>query len=233
MALSIGLEMDPVTRNSKSSVIMKRCISISLRLLTLAVILLAVDRYYPVACCVLGCFNCNPKDAGEGMDIVEAARSQIGVTIRYVPDYEKIDYPNGDVPHERGVCSDVVIRALRKARAIDLQSLIFEDMKLQRWAYPVKSIVQGIDPNIVHRRVLNMECYFRRQGWSVKSNESSDLRPGDIVTCRVGDNLPHVMIVSDRHNEKGYPFVIHNIGQGVEEEDALLSYPIVGHFRVK
>ena len=36
----------------------------------------------------------------------------------YDPRYIPIDYPNGDVPKEIGVCTDVVIRALEKLALI-------------------------------------------------------------------------------------------------------------------
>ena len=53
--------------------------------------------------------------------IVSAAKSQIGVTTSYDPAYVSLEYPEGDVPMEKGVCTDVVIRALRQGVGIDLQ----------------------------------------------------------------------------------------------------------------
>ena len=195
-------------------------------------LLLAADRYYPVARQLLSREPSASIDRNAGLDIVRAARSQVGVTVRYVPTYEEIGYPNGDVPLERGVCTDGLIRALRVSRGIDLQPLVYEDMKWHRWAYPFKSIFQAVDPSIVHRRVLNLECYFRRHGWTVKSDAVGDFLPGDIVTCRVSGTLPHVMIVSERSDANGVPLVIHNIGQGAKEEPYLLTNKVAGHFRV-
>ena len=200
-------------------------------LLTL-VLLVAADRYYPAVMCALGIGADEPIERNAAADIVAAARSQIGVTVKYAPAYEAIEYPNGDVPRTRGVCTDVLIRALRDSRGIDLQSLIYEDMKWHRWAYPLKSIFQALDSSIVHRRVLNMECYFRRHGWTVASNAIEDFLPGDIVTCRVSGTLPYVMIVSERSDANGVPLVIHNIGQGAKEEPYLLTNKVAGHFRV-
>ena len=127
----------------------------------------------------------------------------------------------------------MLIRALRDSRGIDLQPLIYKDMKWHRWVYPLKSIIQALDSSIVHRRVLNMECYFRRHGWTVASNAIGDFLPGDIVTCRVSGTLPHVMIVSDRSDTNGVPLVIHNIGHGTKEDAYLLSNKIEGHFRCR
>ena len=199
--------------------------------LALAIVLLiAADRYYPAVMCALGIDASGQK---AGVDIVAAARSQIGVTVKYAPAYEAIECPGGDVPRGRGVCTDVLIRALRDSRGIDLQPLIYRDMKWHRWAYPLKSIFQAVDSSIVHRRVLNMECYFRRRGWTVASNAVGDFLPGDIVTCRVTGILPHVMIVSDRVGADGVPLVIHNVGKGAKEEPYLFAYPVVGHFRCR
>ena len=197
------------------------------------VLLIAADMYYPAAMCALGVGVTVPSERNAGADIVAAARSQIGVTVKYAPAYEAIEYPNGDVPRTRGVCTDVLIRALRDSRGIDLQPLIYNDMKWHRWAYPLKSIVQALDSSIVHRRVLNMECYFRRHGWTVKSNAVGDFLPGDIVTCRVSGTLPHVMIVSDTVDANGVPLVIHNIGKGTKEDSYLFANAIEGHFRCR
>ena len=145
--------------------------------------------------------------------------------------YEPIECPNGDVPRERGVCTDVLIRALRDSRGVDLQPLIYTDMKWHRWADPLKSVFQSVDSSIVHRRVLNMECYSRRRGWTVLSNAVADFLPGDIVTCRVSGTLPHVMIVSDRCDTNGVPLVIHNIGRGTKEDSYLFANAVEGHFR--
>lgn len=197
----------------------------------MAVLLVAADRYYPAVLNALGVGTKVVVDRNAGLDIVAAARSQIGVTVRYVPRYEPIECPNGDVPRERGVCTDVLIRALRDSRGVDLQPLIYTDMKWHRWAYPLKSVFQSVDSSIVHRRVLNMECYSRRRGWTVLSNAVADFLPGDIVTCRVSGTLPHVMIVSDRCDTNGVPLVIHNIGRGTKEDSYLFANAVEGHFR--
>ena len=60
--------------------------------------------------------------------LVNDARGQINVTVSYDPSYRKIAYPMGDVPLHSGVCTDVVIRALRQQQ-IDLQQLVHQDMK--------------------------------------------------------------------------------------------------------
>ena len=168
------------------------------------------------------------------VDIVIAARAQIGVTTNYVADYRKIGYPNGDIPRGEGVCSDVVVRALRDARKIDLQELMHLDMSANFSKYPRKRkwLLGRPDSNIDHRRVLNQECFFTRQGWSVPITDNpQDYLPGDFVTCRVY-GLPHIMIVSDKKARDGTPLVIHNIGSGAQEENALFGFQMSGHFRL-
>ena len=76
-------------------------------------------------------------------------------------------------------------------------------------------------------------CYFRRNGYSIPVTKSAkDYLPGDIVTCKVPPGLPHIMIVSDIVNKDGAPFVIHNIGRGVKQEDRLFEFPLTGHYRI-
>lgn len=168
-----------------------------------------------------------------GNDIVRAARQQVGKTLSYDSGYHQIAYPNGDVPISRGVCTDVVIRALRTSRQIDLQKLLHEDIRANFSKYPKNWGLKRPDRNIDHRRVPNLQTLFKRRGWSVGGNQSrTDFRAGDIVTCIVPQNLPHVMIVSDKVGASGNPMIIHNIGAGAKEEDRLFEFRITGHFRV-
>ncbi len=167
------------------------------------------------------------------MPLVEAARSQVGVTLRYDPSYQPLAYPNGDVPAERGVCTDVVIRALRRSHGLDLQQAVHLDMKANFSKYPKHWGLKSTDRNIDHRRVPNLQTWFKRMGYALKVSENpGNYLPGDLVTCTVPSNLPHIMIVSDRKNAAGIPLVIHNIGSGAREEDCLFSYPLTGHFRL-
>ncbi len=166
----------------------------------------------------------------------EAARRQIGITVDYDPSYVTLSYPGGDVAQESGVCTDVVIRAMRLL-GLDLQKAVHEDMKRNFSAYPSRKIwgLKRPDKNIDHRRVPNLQTYFKRRGWSVAITQNpTDYLPGDIVTCMLmGDSIPHMMIVSDRKNEEGVPLVIHNIGGGTQEEDELFSFNLTGHYRPK
>jgi len=167
------------------------------------------------------------------VEIIKAARSQIGVTTGYDPAYRSMGYPDGDVPESSGVCTDVVIRALRKAIGMDLQKEVHEDMKANFSRYPTIWGLRKTDRNIDHRRVPNLKTFFTRRKWKQPIPEKpQDYEPGDLVTCTVPPHLPHIMIVSDRRTEEGRPLVIHNIGQGVREEDRLADFPITGRYRV-
>lgn len=175
----------------------------------------------------------NAADSSQTNDLVEAARSQIGKTRYYDPSYQTLSYPNGDVPIDRGVCTDVIIRALRVAYNYDLQQYVHEDMKHNFSKYPKIWGLKKPDRNIDHRRVPNLKTFFQRKGWSLPvSKQVSNFKAGDIVTCLVPPHLPHIMVVSDRVNRNNIPFVIHNIGSGTQEEDLLFEFQITGHYRI-
>ena len=180
------------------------------------------------------CIGC--ASAETELEIVKAARSQIGKTTSYDPAYASMKYPNGDVPIERGVCTDVVIRALRDAIQKDLQQLVHEDMKSNFSKYPKIWGLSKTDRNIDHRRVPNLMTYFKRHHIALalpKANDYTAFQPGDLITCTVPPNLPHIMIVSDKKTKEGRPYIIHNIGAGTKEEDRLADFPLTGHYRWK
>jgi len=172
--------------------------------------------------------------AATGAAIVSAARAQVGKTVAYDPAYVRLAYPGGDVPIEKGVCSDVVVRALRTALKMDLQKLVHEDMAGAFAKYPQQWGLRGPDRNIDHRRVPNLVRFFDRRDWSLPvTQRKEDYLPGDLVTCTVAGKLPHIMIVSDRRADDGTPMVIHNIGGGAQEEPRLFEFPLTGHYRVR
>lgn len=174
----------------------------------------------------------------EGFDaarLVSAAEEQTAYTKSYDPAYRRIPYPNGDVPRETGVCSDVVIRAYR-ALGIDLQQRVHEDMKQHFGLYPKTWGLSRPDPNIDHRRVPNLQVFFTRHGQSLPVTErASDYLPGDIVTWNLAapqKMIPHIGIISAQRTADGTrPLVVHNIGAGTKVEDILFSYKITGHYR--
>src|SRR5260221_1504430 len=168
-------------------------------------------------------------------DIASAAYQQIGVTTRYDLSYHEIAYPGGDVSVAVGACTDVIVRALREARHIDLQREVHEDMVAHRDAYPKRWFQFGLAVNssIDHRRVPNLMSYFSRRGYALPiSDAADDYRPGDIVAWNLSGRILHIGIVSNSRDRYGYPLVVHNIGQGVKEEPILFRYKIIGHYRV-
>ncbi|HSC79270.1 MAG TPA: DUF1287 domain-containing protein [Chitinolyticbacter sp.] len=164
--------------------------------------------------------------------LVAAARARTLKPERYDGSYRRIAYPMGDVPDDRGVCTDVVIRAYRKVK-IDLQVLVHEDMRKNFSVYPKLWGLSKPDPNVDHRRVPNLQTFFRRAGAALPvSTSAADYKSGDLVTWMLPGNLPHIGIVSDRTVPgTSRPLIIHNIGAGSTEEDALFAYPITGHYR--
>ena len=150
----------------------------------------------------------------------------------YDPSYVSMKYPNGDVPKNKGVCTDVIIRAYRKL-GIDLQREVHEDMKVHFSRYPNTWGLKKTDTNIDHRRVPNLQVFFTRKGKSLAvTDKASDYKTGDLVTWIIGGKLPHIGIVTNRKSADGKRNMIaHNVGAGQVLEDCLFAYPITGHYR--
>ena len=164
--------------------------------------------------------------------LVDAALAQVGVTTLYDPTYVKLAYPGGDVPEDRGVCTDVVIRALRQVN-VDLQKLVHEDKRKSPAAYAHDGANELLDANIDHRRVPNLMVFFQREGKQVPiSAQPADYLPGDIVAWRLPSGLLHVGLVADRVAPgTDRHLVVHNIGEGAQCEDVLFAFTIIGHYR--
>ncbi|MBM3523925.1 MAG: DUF1287 domain-containing protein [Alphaproteobacteria bacterium] len=161
--------------------------------------------------------------------IVAAARSQIGVTLLYDARYVRLAYPGGDVPLDRGVCTDVVVRALRVV-GLDLQRAVHEDMRRAFSAYPRAWSARAPDPSIDHRRVPNLMTFFARHHRALPPG--ADVEPADILAWRLPGGAHHIGLASDRRID-ARPLVIHNIGNGTREEDILEVFDRVGHYRLK
>lgn len=164
--------------------------------------------------------------------IVEGAKIQAREGAAYTTGYFRIGYPNGDLDRDEGVCTDVVIRALRHA-GYDLQKLIHEDMRTRFASYPRRE--RRPDSNIDHRRCPNQIWFFKSYGKTLTNKVDATTlkhwKPGDIVYWKLtGSNLDHTGVLSDKTNAHGEPYVIHNLGR-CAEEDVLTSWKIVGHYR--
>jgi uncharacterized protein len=172
-------------------------------------------------------------DAARVFPVRVAAGAELRATRAevYDPAYVKLAYPGGDVPDDRGVCTDTVIRAFRHA-GVDLQVEVHEDMRASFAAYPKMWGLTKPDRNIDHRRVPNLETLFRRKGGAKAiSDKAGDYLPGDIVSWRLsGGGLPHIGVVT-RKKRGGLPLIAHNIGAGTREEPCLFDWPMSGWFR--
>lgn len=178
-----------------------------------------------------GCARASVAVEGKAALLLKGAHSQISKTLAYDPAYTQIPYPNGDVPLEKGVCTDVVIRAYRTI-GIDLQQRVHEDMAANFRLYPKAWGLKRPDSNIDHRRVPNLQVFLTRFGRSLPvSQNPEDYRPGDLITNLPGGR-PHIAIVSEVHSRlSGRLMVVQNIGLGTQLNDDLLSYPMTGHYR--
>jgi uncharacterized protein YijF (DUF1287 family) len=173
----------------------------------------------------------SPPAPGKAGKLIAAARAQIGVTVRYDAAYTPLPFPGGDVPRERGVCTDVVIRAYRDALGLDLQALVNADMRGAFAAYPRIWGLSAPDRSIDHRRVPNLRTWLKRQGAALPiPRDPSGWRPGDIFTSLVDRTGTHIGLVSDRRGRGGW-LILHNIGAGTREEDKLGDWPITGRYR--
>ncbi len=164
-------------------------------------------------------------DSRPAIRIAQAAETQVGVTTIYDSSYKQLRYPGGDLPLNRGVCADVIVRAFRQI-GVDLQVAVHEDMQRNFRAYPQKWGLRSPDTNIDHRRVPNLMRFFERNGKST----SDAFKPGDVVAWRLSNGLYHIGIVSTRRGGTDFS-VVHNIGYGALDEDVLRAFEIIGHYR--
>lgn len=165
------------------------------------------------------------------VDFLLGARKNVLNAADYDGRYVQLSAQGGDVPAEIGVCTDVIIRALRNA-GIDLQAEIQRDRAQARASYPG---IRSANPSIDHRRVRNLLPYFQRHWVELPTTDGKDLLPGDLVFL---DTLPnpgadHIGIISDRVSSRGYPLVINHwtVGWKVEEMNLLPGIPVTHAFR--
>ena len=176
----------------------------------------------------------NQVPATFAQKIAAAAMKRTEAEVRYDPAYVALDYPGGDVPSDTGVCTDVVIRTLRKV-GIDLQKEVHLDMRANFSAYPKKWGAKRPDRNIDHRRVPNLQRYFERHGAARGvTGDAKNYLPGDLVAWDLtGRGLWHIGIVVDNPTAPGQPAIVHNIGSGPVLQDCLFDWKIIGHYRLK
>lgn len=173
----------------------------------------------------------NPATAAE--KIVNGAKLEARRGVTYDASYMSLEYPGGDVPADRGACTDVVVRALRHA-GYDLQKLIHEDMRRNFRLYPKKYGLRRPDRNIDHRRTPNHMTFLRRFGkalpLALEGDAADSWMPGDLVYCDLASGLGHCGVISNVRTREGRPLVIHNAGRATQE-DLLPHVKITGHFR--
>lgn len=203
-------------------------------------------KYFSLLLLVLLSYLCHEKGRAEiatfsasqtsktfEQQLSDAAISIIDPSIDYDPAYFSIKYPNGDIPKNKGVCTDVIIRTYRKL-GIDLQKEVHEDMidhfsqypNLEKWG------MTKTDTNIDHRRVPNLEVFFERKGTKLPVTQNSkDYKTGEMVTWMINDKLPHIGIITSKKTKDGQRnLIVHNVGGGQVMEDCLFEYKIVGHY---
>ena len=153
-------------------------------------------------------------------DILVGARAYVETNPKYKSGYYQGGYP----PDGIGVCTDVIWEAFQNA-GYNLKKLVDQDIAAHPQAY---TGINAPDPNIDFRRVKNLAVFFARNAQSLTTDVSDieSWQPGDIVVY-----TKHIAIISDKRDEDGRPYIIHNAGQPIFEEDALTRYTVVGHYR--
>jgi uncharacterized protein YijF (DUF1287 family) len=186
----------------------------------------------------------DPSTLPFDVETAVAARARLEVErgVEYDAGYVALaSYPNGDVPADRGACSDLVVRALR-AVGVDLQRLVHEDIQAYPSAYAAApASLRLADANVDHRRVPTLYAYFERNTASLETDvrATAAFRAGDVVFYARAHCAPrprcgpaHVAIVSDRVGARGLPLILQNGGPRASEDDALDHAPMLGHFRL-
>ena len=180
-------------------------------------------------CALPGCASA--AQPGAVTRLLAAARRQVGITLTYDSAYSRLTFPDGDVPRARGVCTDVLVRAYRDALSKDLQVLVNQDMRAAFAAYPHRWGLRAPDRNIDHRRVPNLQTWFKRhQAQLPLPATRAGWQPGDIFVCLIQGFIPHIGYVSDRRGPHGW-LVIHDVGAGAREEDMLFAWPPGARYR--
>ena len=165
--------------------------------------------------------------------LAAAALKRTEAQVRYNPAYVVLKYPGGDVPAETGVCTDVLIRSYR-ALGLDLQKFVHEDMRRNFSKYPKNWGLKRADKNIDHRRVPNLQRFFKRRGAELAiTGKAEDYLPGDVVAWDLnGRGLTHIgIIVPAPAGEQTGEWIVHNIGSGPRLERSLFAWKILGHYR--
>ncbi len=191
----------------------------------------SMKKYLSILLVLLFVFNLKAQTQF-AQKLSDAAISLTRNRVTYDPAYFSISYPNGDIPADKGVCTDVIIRAYRKM-GIDLQKEVHEDMTKNFSQYPKNWGLKKTDTNIDHRRVPNLRVFFAKFGKTKPTGLNPALYlPGDIVTWVLPGNLTHIGIVVNKRSADGKRFlIVHNIGSGQVIEDCLFKFTITGHYQ--
>ncbi len=190
-----------------------------------------MNKIILVVSCLIIAVSISYGQSDFGNRLADSAFTLTKQKVKYDKTYFQLNYPNGDVPSDKGVCTDVVIRTYRKL-GIDLQKEVHEDIKTNFDKYPHKWGLKNPDKNIDHRRVPNLMVFFAKFGKTKGlSLKPIDYVPGDIVCWNLGGGITHIGLVSKKKSQDGKRYLmIHNIGKGQVSEDCLFSYTIIGHY---
>ena len=174
---------------------------------------------------VISDVDANHNGIDDYTDILLGARMDAEAHPTYDGRYWDTGYPPDDI----GVCTDVIWRAFKNA-GYNLRAMVDHDIAISN---DMDYHILYPDSNIDFRRVSNLQVFFSKYALNLTLDihEIHEWQPGDIVVF----NGKHIGIISDKRNRDGEPYVIHNSGQPLREEDILRKRaekdPVSGHFR--
>ncbi len=185
---------------------------------------------------LIGTISAQGQEVSRVETFIHAARQAALQAETYDASYVKINPVNGDIPPDRGVCTDVVIRGLREV-GIDLQALVNEDIKRRRDQYNLRQWDQTQpDRNIDHRRVANLMVYFEGEDdpFQTINAPDSSWQPCDLVVWNLNNSgglCYHIGVISNTKGASGDYEVIHHLRGHDRVADALHEWTILGHYR--
>ena len=146
----------------------------------------------------------------------------------------KMKYPGGDIPKDKAACTDIVIRALRKA-GIDLQVLLHEDILIHPERY--KRWVIEANYHIDHRRTRNLQVLFEHYTLKLSNDPKPyklhDYLPGDVVVFDTGipNGTPydHIGVAIDKDDSQGLPMIVNIWNTGWQT----MALPMLGYKKIK
>jgi uncharacterized protein len=183
-------------------------------------------------------FDLNSNGIDSQVDFLNGALARTQIEETYLDKYYVAN--GGKPPENEGVCTDLIWRAFEFV-GLDFQNLLYQDMQENKSEYPLHIWQTDLlNKNIDFRRVPNLDVYFQRYGKSLTTElvpcdfkNLNEWQAGDIVVFSLRRNgfKDHIAVVSNKRDERGVPYLIHNWGIGTVEDTNWFG-DVMAHYRV-